>query len=102
MRRTDQQNKALHKWCQMVADEMNRNGMSVHKALSTYKVEIDWNKTRFKELVWRPIQEALTAKASTTEPETVEYIEIYEHINRWLSEQGVHVPWPDRFGGGEL
>ena len=87
----------MHKWFEMVAKEMNKQNLSVDMVLKTYKVQIDWNKTRFKELVWRPIQEALTTKESTTEPETEQYIEVYEHINRWLAEQGVHVPWPDRF-----
>jgi hypothetical protein len=97
VKRTDKQNRSLHKWFEQVANEMNERGMTVEMVLSTYKVQIDWNKTRFKELVWRPVQEALTNKASSTEPETNEYIEIYDHINRWLSEQGVHIPWPDRF-----
>ena len=101
MKRTEKQNRSLHKWFEQVAAEMNKQGLTVQKSLATYKVELDWNKTRFKENVWRPVQEALTNKESSTEPETNEYIEIYDHINKWLAEQGVHVPWPDRFTQGE-
>ena len=96
MKRTDKQNRSLHKFCEMVSKELNDRGLTVQKALSSYKVELDWNQRREKENIWRPSQEALTAKESTTDADTVEYIEIYEHINRWLSQQGVHVPWPDR------
>lgn len=93
-RRTNLQNKALHKFFQQLADALNESGYSVAKTLR-HDVEIPWNKNLCKELLWRPVQEAMTGKHSTTELNTVDPSEIYEVLNRHLGERlGVHVEWP--------
>ena len=93
-RRTNLQNKALHKFFQQLADALNESGYSVAKTLR-HDVEIPWNRATVKELLWRPVQEAMTGKHSTTELNTVDPSEIYEVLNRHLGERlGVHVEWP--------
>ena len=92
-RRTNQQNRALHLFCKNTATVLNDAGYSVAKTLR-HDVEIPWNATLVKELLWRVVQEAMTGKHSTTELNTVEPSEIYEVVNRFLSELGVHVEWP--------
>ncbi len=93
--RTNQQNKALHLYFEMVAQALNDAGLSQQVVLSKYKVELDWSKERVKENLWRPIQKALTHKTSTTELKKHGDIDpIYEHVNRFLSQMGVHVPFP--------
>ena len=93
-RRTNQQNRALHLFCKNTATVLNDSGYSVAKTLR-HDVEIPWNATLVKELLWRVIQEAMTGKHSTTELNTVDPSEIYEVLNRHLGERlGVHVEWP--------
>ena len=93
-RRTNLQNKALHKFFQQLADALNDSGYSVAKTLR-HDVEIPWSRVTVKELLWRPVQEAMTGKHSTTELNTVDPSEIYEVLNRHLGERlGVHVEWP--------
>lgn len=59
------------------------------------KVEIPWNKSLVKDLIWKPIQKVMTGKASTTELNTVEPSEIYEVVNRFTAERfGVFCEWP--------
>jgi len=97
MSRTTQQNKALHLWARNVAKELNRQGLSVQHVLNHAKVELDWNENLVKEQLWRPIQKAITGKESTTEPETQDYVLIYDTLNRFLSDKfGFFEPWPDR------
>lgn len=128
--RTSQQNKALHKWFDMVADALNDAGWSVNKVLESkliralraftewmretsdswifiadkldeliinnaQTVEIPWNGTLIKELIYRPVMQAMTGHKSTTELNTVDPSEIYEVLNRHLGEKlKIHVPWP--------
>ena len=92
--RTTQQNKSLHKFCELLADALNDAGLDMRKTLKP-EVEIPWNKDMVKEHIWRPIQEAVTGKHSTTEMNTLDPSQIYEIINRHMAEKhGISVPWP--------
>lgn len=94
--RSAQQNNALHKYCGMVADELNERGLDMRKVLKP-EVEIPWTTTSAKEFLWRPIQEIMTGEKSTTKPSTIEYPKIYDTLNRHLGQKfGVSVPWPSK------
>lgn len=96
-KRTNQQSKALHLFCERLAHELNMAGLDM-KAVLKPDVEIPWNKTTVKEYIWRPIQKTLTTKQSTTKIDTVEPNQIWEIINRHLGEKfGIEVPlWPSQ------
>ena len=92
--RTIQQNKSLHLFCDMLAQAFNDAGLDVQKTLR-HDIEIPWNGTLVKELIWRPVQEAMTDKHSTTELDRIEPSQIYEVLSRHLGEKfGLHVPFP--------
>ena len=94
--RTLTQNRALHKFCQMLADKLNEAGLDQKKVLKP-EVEIPWTQEAVKEHLWRPIQKAVTGLDSTTKPEASQYSDIYEVLNRHLTTKlGVHVPWPNK------
>lgn len=61
------------------------------------KVETPWTKGLVKELIWRPVQKAMTGEESTTQMNTVDPSEIHavvnEHIGK-LTEGNINVPWP--------
>jgi hypothetical protein len=68
--------------------------MSMEKVLA-HKASIDWTMHGVKEHLWRPVQESMTGKDSTTQAEKVEYVKVYEVLNRHFGEKhGIHVPWP--------
>lgn len=94
---TRQQQKALHKYFELLAKELNEHGITVQKLLSQ-AVELNWNARTIKELLWKPIQEALLAKKSTTELDKIKDIdEVWEHINKYIGENwGLYVEWPHR------
>lgn len=95
--RTLTQNAALHKYFELLAKELNDNGITVQKLLSQ-AIELNWNARTIKELLWKPIQEALLAKKSTTELDKVKDIdEVWEHINKYIGTNwGLYVEWPHR------
>lgn len=95
-KRTDQQNRALHLYLENVAKELNDAGWTIQKLLE-HTIEIQWTKNTAKELLWRPVQKMLLDKESTKLLDKIEPSEVYDILNRYLSEIcGIHVPWPHR------
>ena len=94
--RTNVQNAALHKYCELMASELNQHGFDMHKVLSD-SIAIPWNLLLVKELMWKPVQIAMIDEESTTKAGRKDYGDIYDVINRYISERfGVHVPWPSK------
>lgn len=95
-KRSDAQNRALHKWLEMLSEALNAAGLDMRQTLRE-DIEIPWNKERAKEHLWRPVQIAVLDKESTTEPTTGEYTRVYDVLNKHLGEKlGIHVPWPEK------
>jgi len=94
--RTPSQNNALHKFFELLADELNQGGWTVQLVLKE-KIDLDWDSSKVKELLWRPAQQAILGKKSTTELSKIEDIDkIYEHLNRHLAEKfQIHIPFPN-------
>lgn len=93
--RTDQQNRALHVYFELLAEELNDAGLDMRKVLKP-SIDIPWTKSSVKEYLWRPIQYATTQKKSTTKLLKQKDIDIiYETLNRHLSQIfGISVPFP--------
>ena len=91
--RTPTQNKSLHLFCQQVADNLNDAGIT-YDTFFNDSFEVPWNMLTVKENVWRPLQKAICNIESTTEPLTTDYNEIYDYVNKKLSNYGIFVPWP--------
>lgn len=94
--RTATQNNCLHKYCELLAEELNNAGLDMRKVLKP-EIDIPWTKHSAKDQLWRPIQEAMTGHSSTTKPETTDYKEIYLVLDRHMAAKfGVSVPWPSK------
>ena len=92
--RTLTQNAALHLLFTRLAEAMDAAGYDVTHVLK-HDADIPWNPVLVKELLWRPVMEAMTEKFSTTELDRVEIGHIYEVLNRHLGQKlGIHVPFP--------
>ena len=96
-KRTLLQNKSMHKYYSMLAEALNSAGWDMRKTLKP-GIEIPWTDISVKERLWKPIQDAMYDKQSTTQLETDEVSAVYEVLNRnTASKLGVSVPFPDRF-----
>ena len=95
--RTLTQNRALHLFLGMLADELNAGGFDMRHVLKQ-DVEIPWTKDSCKEFLWRSIQEAMLNKKSTTEADRFEYTQVHEVLSRHLGQKfGIQVPeWPKK------
>jgi hypothetical protein len=92
--RTIQQNKAQHLYFEQLAQKFNEAGLGMQKVLKP-SIEIEWTKESVKKYLWKPIQEAMYSKKSTTELTTDEVTKVYEVLNRHTAEKfGVGVRFP--------
>jgi hypothetical protein len=89
--RTQQQNKALHLWCQQVADTLNEGGISYKMLLDG--LEIDQTMETIKSL-FRLIAGAKFGVKSTSELTTKQLMDTFEEFNKHLATKGVYVAWP--------
>ena len=95
MRRTEQQNKALHKGCELLADALNDAGYEMKAVLAVKAVDVPWTKESVKEVLFRPIMLAMTEKGSTTELDRVEVSQVWDVLQRHIGENfGVYVGFP--------
>ena len=77
-----------------MADELNAAGLGMEKVLE-HKASIDWTMGGVKEHLWKPVQEAMTGKDSTASVDKLDYVKVYETLNRHFGDKmGIHVPWP--------
>ncbi len=85
--RSGTQNNALHKYFELLSAEFNAAGIDVQLFLKQ-TVDIEFTPTLVKELLWRPLQKALTEKSSTTQLDKASDIStIYDHITRHIGEK---------------
>lgn len=95
-KRTDQQNRAMHKYFELVAEALNNAGYDIEEVLSYYRVDIEWTKESVKEILWRPVQRSMFKKESTTQLKSFKEIDrIYDVINRFLAKLKIEtIPFP--------
>ena len=90
--RTLQQNKAMHKYFDLLADELNSKELTLPKVL---KIDTYWTHTSIKEQLWRPIQQTILNKKSTTQLKKDEISKVYDALNSALWHKfRVSVPFP--------
>ena len=92
--RTETQNSALHLYFTQLAEMLNDAGLDMRKTLKP-GVEIPWTGKSIKEFLWRPIMTAQLGKESTKDLTTKEIDQVFDVINRHLSEKfGITLPFP--------
>lgn len=92
--RSLKQNSALHRYFSLVARELNANGFKIQSNLN---MELDWNMTRVKELIWKEFQKVVLGKDSTRLLTKKELTQIYDYVNRYTSEQfGISIEFPNK------
>jgi hypothetical protein len=84
--RTLKQNDSLHLGFSMLADTLNDAGLDQRLVLKP-EVSIPWTDDSVKEQLYRPIMKAMTGKVSTTELTTMEISEVWDVLNRHLTEK---------------
>ena len=92
------QNSALHKFCQLLAEELEEKHID-KRVFFKEPFFLSWSTMGVKDDIWRPTQQSLFSKESTTELSRSGEIDlIWDNINRAIIEKcdgNVDVPpWP--------
>jgi len=94
LKRTLQQNKAMHLYYSQLAEALNDAGLDMKKVLKPH-VDIPWTPASIKAHLWHPVQEAMLGKESTTALDTQQVSAVYDVLNRHISEKfGISVQFP--------
>ncbi len=93
--RTLKQNAALHKWLEMLAEQLNDAGYSVNDKMVIH-ADIGFTKDNLKTSVVHPIMTALYPDiTSTAKLDKQQIQEVYLYANRAISHRtNVSVAWP--------
>lgn len=90
--RTIAQNNALHLFFEQLAQVLNEEGLEMGTILSKFVLDIPATKSNIKEMIWKPIEQAMFEKKSTKELTTQEINQIYDVINKFFAERGIAIP----------
>ena len=98
-KRTTLQNKSIHKYCSLLAEQFNDAGLDMVTVLKEKEAEVSWSMESVKDVIWRSIQVALFPdKTSTTQLETHEVTKVYEQIARHMASKfNIQQSFPNRF-----
>ena len=83
-KRTARQNNALHAYCREVAKQMEARGYDMREVLKP-TVEITPTLEIVKDHIWKPVQESVTGRSSTTDLTTKEVDAVYQIIAKHLA-----------------
>jgi len=90
--RTTTQNKALHKYFELLSESLNGYGFDMKHVLKE-QVEIDWTPEMVKKYLWKPLQDVMFSKKSTTELTRKEINQVFLTVDKYLGEKlGVELP----------
>lgn len=94
--RTLKQNAALHKWCEVIASQMNDAGISQRELVGRFKAGFELPVTsHMVKDIFREVAKAMYKKESTADLSTVEVQEVYKIVDQRLGEiTGVRAEWP--------
>jgi hypothetical protein len=95
--RTLDQNRAMHKFFQLLSDSLNMAGLEM-KVVLKGDTQIWWTPEAVKSYLWKALQKSMYQKQSTTELEKHEEItKIHEQLMHLLGEKhGLeYIPFPN-------
>lgn len=96
--RTLQQNAALHKWCELMATQMNDAGYTQRQLVGQFKdgFELPVTEHMVKD-IFREVGRAMFKKDSTADLTTTEVQEVYQVVDARFGEiTGCRTEWPSR------
>lgn len=92
--RTNQQNKSLHKFFELLANELNLAGLDARVVLKP-SYQIWWSPEMVKRDLWCQLQKVILNKEHTSELTKKEVNQVYEQLMQILGEKhGFYLDFP--------
>jgi len=94
-KRSSQENRALHVLFQNIAYELNRLGLEfTFRGIKGMEIETTYTPEIVKQFLWKPLQDALLKKSSTTQLTHNDIGLIFEILGKHFAERGVVIDFP--------
>jgi hypothetical protein len=91
--RTLLQNRSLHLTFSELAKILNEYGLNCDDKI--INIDVPWSGENVKNIIWRPVQQALLGKSSTTELSTTDIDKVFDIIVKAVAEKtGEVLEWP--------
>lgn len=90
--RTEKQNRSVHLWFRMIADELNSVGYE--QKVTFGSIDTPWSEESVKAL-FKKIGRYQFDKGKTSEMTTEELSKVADTLHRYISEKGMNVPFPN-------
>lgn len=86
----------MHLYFSQVAEALDREGHTVQQVVSAIRrAEIRVTPEIVKEVMWKPLQQVMYGKKSTTELSRSEVDRVYEALNHFIGREfGLFIPFP--------
>lgn len=98
--RTEKQQAAIEVYCRELAKALNESGYDMRNFPWKEGATVPWTQASVKDRLWRPIQEVMLDKKSTTKLDRAQVNQVYEVLARNMAERcGVSVEFPHREEG---
>jgi len=85
--RTCTQNRAMHKYFELVAEALNAGGYTKIAVLAFLKKTMPWSKESVKDDIWRNIMIAVGLGDKTSKLKSNEITKVYEYANQFITER---------------
>ena len=94
-KRSSQENRALHVLFQNIAYELNRLGLEfTFRGIKGMDIQTTYSPEIVKQFLWKPLQDALLKKSSTTQLTHNDIGLIFEILGKWFAENGIEISFP--------
>jgi hypothetical protein len=93
--RSSKANRALHLYFSFISNELNELGIQYqYTGISGKTFELRYTSDLVKNFIWRPIQQSMFNKKSTTQLTTKELNDIIDVITNFFAERGIVLDFP--------
>lgn len=94
-KRSLQENKALHVLFQNISYELNRLGLEfTYRGIKGMDIQTTYTPEIVKKFIWKPLQDVLLKKSSTTQLTHNDIALIFEILGKYFAEMGVEIQFP--------
>jgi len=94
-KRTTAQNRALHLWFTLIAQELNNIGMTFeYRGIKQLELNVPYTLEIVKDFIYKPIIKSMYKLDSTTKLTSQQINEVFDVVNLALAKYDIHLPFP--------
>ena len=93
-KRSNKVNASLHKLFTHMSNSLNELGHTFTYQGLNKLIELKYTPEIVKNFIWKPLQNALFEKSSTTQLTNADIKLIFEVLEKWFAERGIEIVFP--------